>query len=89
MIGAPADYRLRPFVDSNEGNFASPLFYPWLFYTRQCHSLLAYKMAFRRTVAAVAALSSIVVPSAALDVDLKTNVAVYWVRCSFSALISI
>jgi hypothetical protein len=42
----------------------------------------AYIMAFRRTIAAIAALSSIVVPSAALDVDLKTNLAIYWV-CSF------
>jgi hypothetical protein len=39
-------------------------------------------MAFRRTIAAIAALSSIVVPSAALDVDLKTNLAIYWVRFS-------
>jgi hypothetical protein len=80
VIGAPADYRLRPFVDSNKGNLALPLFLSRaLFNTRVIH-YLPTKMAFRRTVAAIAALSSIVVPSAALDVDLKTNVAVYWVR---------
>lgn len=48
----------------------------------------AYIMAFRKTIAAIAALSSIVAPSAALDVDLKTNIAIYWVRLSLSFLLS-